>query len=1053
MKTTVLQAVLIGMVACASAVAAPSGADVLEASGVQGGLVVHVGCGPSTGSGQAGKLTAALRANERYLVHGLTTSAEDAKAARKHIRSLGLYGAVSVDSFDGKRLPYIDNLVNLVVADDLGGVPMDEVMRVLAPLGVAMIGGKKTVKPWPDEIDEWPQYLHGPDNNAVAQDTVVGPPRHLQWVTDPAWSRSHMAIPTVVSMVSARGRLFTIEDTTTPENPFLPGKFSLIARGAFNGVVLWKHDFPDWEPITRYIKDIAIQLQRRLAAIDDVVYCTPGLTAPLTAFDAATGKVLRTYKGTQRTQEFAYDRGVLYAVIGDRMNSARYNIVKTYSGKGVSMGGSDPKAPFDGTGFRGAYSPESPDRPNPTCDIVAIQAETGRELWRKKGLRNYTGCSLAIRGKVAVYQTGGGLFCLDRTTGAKIWSVDKHIQSGDGTEANTLILTDGAVYAKEGNSLHAYSLADGSKMWTCPIANNYEKSADLFFAAGAIWTGGSKQPASYNPETGEKLRTIQQKMTKPMGHDRCYRNFITERYYINSKTGGADFLMLDGGREFPHHWVRGTCGMGVIPCNGLLYAPPFSCQCSIGAMIQNMNAVYTEKGLKSPGQKIQVARTPRLIKGSAYGTIRNPKSAIRNGVDWPTYRQNGTRGGTTTAYVPARLRPIWSAKLTTTPSALTVAGGKVFVADTDAHTVHALDAATGRGVWDYVAGSRVDSPPTCTKGMVLFGSRDGWVHCLRASDGELVWRFRDLPDKIICAFGRLESAWPISGSVLVSNDVAYFAAGRSSFLDGGIFLYALKPETGEVLHSRQLYGPFAQGSGFPDTTSRSFKADILSTDGKLLYIRHRAFNLDLTDTASSGPHMIASAGFLDHTPQHRTYWTVGTRLAWTAVKGIDCDILAADGKRYFGVQGFRTHRHSYFDPRRKGYKLMAGMLGGSGASKAAPVKGRRGKKGKAAKPAPSAAPGLWSTNIPLTGKAIALAGDVLFVAGTPAHFPPDHPAEKYVAAYEGKLGGVLWAASATDGKKLAEYKLEAAPRWDGLAAANGKLFLALKNGTVVCFGR
>ena len=42
---------------------------------------------------------------------------------------------------DGKLLPYVDNFVNLIVADDLGGVTMDEVQRVLVPHGVAIIGG------------------------------------------------------------------------------------------------------------------------------------------------------------------------------------------------------------------------------------------------------------------------------------------------------------------------------------------------------------------------------------------------------------------------------------------------------------------------------------------------------------------------------------------------------------------------------------------------------------------------------------------------------------------------------------------------------------------------------------------------------------------------------------------------------------------------------------------------------------------------------------------------------------------------------------------------
>ena len=73
-----------------------------------------------------------------YRVHGLDTRAENVAAARRHIQSLGLYGEVSVDRWDGKHLPYVDNLVNLVVADELDAAAMSEVMRVLCPEGVAL---------------------------------------------------------------------------------------------------------------------------------------------------------------------------------------------------------------------------------------------------------------------------------------------------------------------------------------------------------------------------------------------------------------------------------------------------------------------------------------------------------------------------------------------------------------------------------------------------------------------------------------------------------------------------------------------------------------------------------------------------------------------------------------------------------------------------------------------------------------------------------------------------------------------------------------------------
>jgi len=1037
--------------------------------GVPGGVCVVVGCTDA-------ELPLSLARHGGLVIRALFQDESDLRRARQAICGAGVYGRVSAACCDLKQLPCVDNLANLIVVENYrqlapGGLSLDEIRRALAPLGVAYLGGEaandgtepkwvaglseldqgentwlKIVKPWPKEIDEWRQYLHDADNNAVAHDAVVGPPRHLQWVTDPAWSRSHMAIATVVSMVSSKGRLFSIEDTATTENPFLPSRFSLIARDAFNGVVLWTHDFPDWEPVTRYIKDMAVQLQRRLAAIGDVTYCTPGLNAPLTAFDAATGKIIKVYHRTERTQEFAYDRGTLYLVVGDRMNSARYNIVKAYGGKGISLGGSDANAPFDGTGFRGAYAPETPDVADPTCAIVAIEAESGRQLWKKEDVHGYVGCTLAIRGQYAVYQTTGGLTCLDRTTGDGIWGVDKQIQSGDGTEANTLVLSDSAVYAKEGATLVVYSLEDGTQQWTAPIANNYEKSADLFLADAAVWTGGSGKPTSRDPKTGEQITVITQRMTGPMGHDRCYRNFITDHYYINSKTGGADFLSLDGKREFPNYWLRGTCGMGVLPCNGLLYVPPYSCQCSAGAMIQNFNAVYTEKGLAVSDQEIRVERKARLVKGPAYakGSQRSSQDADD---DWVTYRGDNARSGYTNNSLPAHLDQAWKTDLGGKLSAVTASGGRVFVAKVDAHTLYALDASDGSVLWKYVAGGRVDSPPTCYEGLVLFGARDGWVHCLRASDGALAWRFKDLPERMICGFGQLESAWPVCGSVLLRDDVAYFAAGRSSFLDGGIFVYGLDPRTGKVIHTRQLYGPFDKETGFPSTGAGALKSDIFVSDGELLYLRHRAFNADLTDADSPRAHLIASAGFLDDTPQHRTYWTIGTRYGWTSMGNRPSgDILVMRDGDFYEVQGFPVTRHSYFDPRIKGYQLRAGKLAAGNPSSTAGQKGKQDRR-RTATADPS---GKWSTDMPLTGKAMLLASEVLFVAGTPIQFPPHEPAAKYEAAYAGRLGGVLWAVSAADGGKLAEYRLDAAPAWDGMAAAENRLLMTMADGSIIC---
>ncbi len=93
---TVLAAAL---AASSETVQAEAAAEILKTTGVQGGLVVHLGCGD-------GKLTAALRAGDRYLVHGLDADAANVAKAREHIQSLDLYGPVSATAFDGEHPPH-----------------------------------------------------------------------------------------------------------------------------------------------------------------------------------------------------------------------------------------------------------------------------------------------------------------------------------------------------------------------------------------------------------------------------------------------------------------------------------------------------------------------------------------------------------------------------------------------------------------------------------------------------------------------------------------------------------------------------------------------------------------------------------------------------------------------------------------------------------------------------------------------------------------------------------------------------------------------------------
>ena len=178
---------------------------ILEKSGVRGGLILHLNCGD-------GELTEALKASESFLVQGLDPSAENVEKARAQIASTQEYGPVSIDRLTGDYLPYKDNLINLVVAEDLGNISEDEAMRVLVPKGVlvtrGMFGWSAKVKPEASGTDEWNQYLYDAGGNPVSHDKTVGPIENYQWIGSPRWGRHHDTTASMSALVSSNGRIF-----------------------------------------------------------------------------------------------------------------------------------------------------------------------------------------------------------------------------------------------------------------------------------------------------------------------------------------------------------------------------------------------------------------------------------------------------------------------------------------------------------------------------------------------------------------------------------------------------------------------------------------------------------------------------------------------------------------------------------------------------------------------------------------------------------------------------------------------------------------------------
>jgi outer membrane protein assembly factor BamB len=102
---------------------------------------------------------------------------------------------------------------------------------------------------------------------------------------------------------------------------------------------------------------------------------------------------------------------------------------------------------------------------------------------------------------------------------------------------------------------------------------------------------------------------------------------------------------------------------------------------------------------------------------------------------------------------------------------------------------------------------------------------------------------------------------------------------------------------------------------------------------------------------------------------------------------------------------------------------------------------RRGGSGKAADRQ-------WETRVPVRVTAMALAGETLVAAGPPDVVDPDDP----LGAFEGRKGAKLWLVSTSDGTRLAEHELDSPPVFDGMAVADGRVYLSTQDGHVVCMG-
>ena len=974
-----------------------------QAAGVAGGLMVVIGQ-QGTDSALAAVQTGPFLAQVLLGEEAAVTVLRDALHRR------GVYGLVSVDRFGGDgKLPYAENLVNLVAITEgeLAKRFLGECVRVLCPYGALVVpagsiseadlqaaglslAGQIGIaqrwqvarKPWPAGMDSWTHPRHGPDGNAVSRDILAGPPRRVRWVAGPAQEVSNLVV--------SEGRNFYA---------------GVLARDGFNGLRLWERPVKpsparggfSFRIEPRSVHPVA--MGQRLLVVDQ---------DRLLALDGATGQVVAEYPqaGTPR-EVLAVDDAIL--ALGE--HEVRAVDAKTAALR-WRLEAVEPRYPAAAEGA--LYCIQGKRTKGAACEAVAVNLADGAVRWR----RSFPWLP-AVRGLVAQGP----------------WLV---------FEISTL--NDD----KPGNLIHVVSAADGSPRWNHTFVPGmaHMKQARALLTAGLLWILDEKRCVGLDPVTGQAQRA------HPAGWGHCFPPIATPRFLF---AGEMELTDLATGQVDANRITKGACSRdaGFVVANGLVYTAPKHCTC--WPMLRDYSALATER----PGGSAMPHRAePRhfvLETSSPQVPGAAPESPGPGGLgppepDWPCYRHDAWRSGSTSADLPARLKRRWEVAVSAWPEGTVArdwrqnafargpvtppvcAGGTVYVAATDAHQIVALDLATGSKRWAFTANGRIDTPPTVYRGVCLFGTRTGHVYALDARDGRLRWRLRAAPvDERIVAYGQLESPWPVPGSVLVTQDTAFFAAGRQPLADGGILVFAADPATGQIRWVQRLDS--VPQTNFYGGAGLEFKAfDLLQREGQSVVMSRWLFDLEtgrMTCDWQSGFGHVATGGFGVMVP--RGFWSYGPRYESEQVSErpfVEPLVVFRDDT----LLGCSQDRKTVY---RRDFRLGAGeQFDRQWYAKWTILNEARKHGGDLWRSQRLARGATWSRDaaewLPRPAKvaAMVLTPRALLLAGS---------------------SGGLAAVSPADGKLLGRWDCPP-PVWDGLAAVPGHVLLTTQDGRVLCFG-
>ena len=850
---------------------------------------------------------------------------------------------------------------------------------------------------------EWSHYHGNAANAAASCDTLIGWPDQVRFIAGRPYAGNNTRWCS--GFTSAAGRDFYVSWVESGDFPPDDAKALIECRDAFNGLLRW-HRFLNHDPLNYGWSIVGYTADR------DRVYIP--YSGGFAALDAATGADCWR--------------------ITDNDGSSH-----------------DEVAVVDGVVIRNGRS------------LRAFATDTGKLLWRvdtqahNGAIAVGNGQLFAALGVYAWTLSRMELRCLSLKDGTELWR--RNLVDVDGKEqfiyynalTHVLQYADGKLFFRcnTGNNVWmsiALSAQDGKLLWQTPVRAN----TPLFCMADGVWNWLTHLDA----DSGKSLDPVMQIGTY---RGSCGMTFAAAHVLISGRLG---FIDRQTGETRNYQLTRGGCAQGAAyPANGLSNFTRQTCTCF--SMIQGHVSFATDP----PDAPIrELPDNARLEHGPAYGKVEAPADGAA--ADWPTYRHDALRGGCTDALLPTALNLVWSVTAGRDLTAPVSAAGVVYLAGQSEHKVQALRAGDGKPLWSYIAGGPIDSPPTLSQGYAVFGCHDGWVYALRAADGVLAWRYQTAPtDRSMVAFDQVESSWPVFGSVLVQDGVVVAAAGRHVQVDGGIVFTGLELATGKALWTHTA------GAIRKPSASEAFINDILRSDGHIAYVtgfgfsgQQFKFGYNIADgtpwrlasgpkmTAPKGPVLSAESGMLvdaryrislsmNHTEMRRIWYympdqarpvypAVGNCEAYpmNAVNGYRGDLLIFAPNRIFGCartygtfDSAKPPKVVTPDPNFPEYSSTQNKLVVYGATDLQ-IK-------------------LWCFDPQRSAfdlRAMAGTADKIFIA--------------FATPNTAKPNAQIIILSADKGEKLGIIDLPSPPRWDGLAIADGKLFISTEDGKLLCLG-